>query len=84
MSSKSKRQPMRMSQNQIGCRYLLVSLWAWVSKAAPSPELVDEVAKEVYNVLDSLKSKNLTESQIVAQLEDEYGIHTDWARRDRS
>ena len=83
MSSKSKRQPRRISATDLGNRFLLLFVWAWVNVCHPTVGEILAVKKEILNVSDSLRQGLINERMIAEQLRDEYGLATDWARRDR-
>ena len=83
MSSKSKRQPRRISATDLGNRFLLLFVWAWVNVCHPTVGQILAVKKEILNVSDSLRQGLINERMIAEQLRDEYGLATDWARRDR-
>lgn len=83
MSSKSKRQPRRLSANELGNRYLLVFVWAWVSVCHPDPGEIYRVKAEILNISESLRAGLVTEKMLADQLRDECGLLTDWQRRDR-
>jgi len=81
MSSKSKQKPRRWSRTKQINSDLLVFFWALASKAPLETAL--QVIQEVTNVNDSLKKGLITLDMINKQLVEEYGIVTDWQRRDR-
>ena len=83
MSSKSKNNTRRQSATQLGNRHLIVFLWAMCSVLHSTPPQITAVRDEIHNVLDSLRTGRLRESDIVAALAEEENILTDWARRDR-
>ncbi len=83
MSSKSKRRPHRQSTTALGNRYLLVFIWAWVSVCRPAIEDIYAVKAEIVNVSESMRRGLLTEKMIADQLIEEFGLKTDWDRRDR-
>ena len=83
MSNKSKRQPRRMSASELGNRYLLIFVWAWVSVCHPEPAEILRVKAEILNVCESVRTGQVTERMIAEQLRDEFGLLTDWQRRDR-
>ena len=62
---------------------LLVFVWAWVSVCDPEISDILRVKAEIVNVCESLAAGNLTLDMINRQLMDEFGLATDWARRDR-
>lgn len=82
MSGKSKRQP-RTNTAELWNRALLIFLWGWVSVCRPDPETIRRVKTEFWNVADSMRRGLVTPRMIVEQLRDEYGLVTDWERRDR-
>ncbi len=82
MSGKSKRQP-RTNTAELWNRALLIFLWGWVSVCRPDPETIQRVKAEFWNVADSMRRGLVTPRMIVEQLRDEYGLVTDWERRDR-
>lgn len=81
MSNKSKRQPRKWSRVRQINADLLVFFWALVSKVPIAQAL--EVIDEVQNINDSLRSGLITLDMINKQLIEEFGLLTDWARRDR-
>ena len=83
MSSKSKRPPRRLSATDLGNRYLLLFIWAWVSVCKPSVGDILAVKAEILNVSESMRQGLVNERMIAEQLEAEYGLRTDWQRRDR-
>lgn len=83
MSSKSKRAPQRVSKTELSNRLLLVFVWAWVSVCHPDVGQILAVKKEILNVSESMRMGLINERMIAEQLRDEYGLATDWARRDR-
>ena len=82
MSNKSKR-PRKWSRTAQINSDLLVFFWAWVSKTHPDIDQIREVMGEVVNVSESLRAGRVSLDDINRQLADEFGIMTDWARRDR-
>ena len=82
MSNKSKRGP-KWSRTAQRNADLLVFVWAWVSVCNPDVGQIMRVKAEILNVCESLTSGNLTLDMINRQLMDEFGLATDWARRDR-
>lgn len=83
MSSKSKHPPRRMSATDLGNRFLLLFVWAWVSVSHPTVGELLAVKREILNVSESMRKGLVTERMIAEQLREEYGLATDWARRDR-
>lgn len=83
MSSKSKRRPQRLNATTVTNRCLLMFVWAWVSVCKPSVEDLRAVTAEILNVSDSMRRGLISERMIADQLRDEFGLETDWARRDR-
>lgn len=83
MSSKSKRPPRRLSATDLGNRFLLLFVWAWVSVSHPTVGEIIAVKKEILNVSESMRMGLISERMIAEQLRDEYGLATDWTRRDR-
>ena len=83
MSSKSKRPPRRLSATDLGNRFLLLFVWAWVSMCHPTVGEIIAVKKEILNVSESMRMGLISERMIAEQLRDEYGLATDWTRRDR-
>lgn len=83
MSSKSKRRPHRQSATDLGNRFLLLFVWAWVNVCHPTVGEILAVKKEILNVSESMRQGLVNERMIAEQLRDEYGLATDWARRDR-
>lgn len=83
MSSKSKHGPRRLSATDLGNRFLLLFVWAWVSVSHPALGEILAVKKEILNLSESMRKGLVTERMIAEQLRDEYGLATDWARRDR-
>lgn len=83
MSSKSKRPPRRLSATDLGNRFLLLFVWAWVSVSHPTVGEIIAVKKEILNVSESMRLGLISERMIAEQLRDEYGLATDWTRRDR-
>ena len=83
MSSKSKHPPKRLSPTQQMNRDLLIFLWAWVSVTKPTVMQIRAVADEIKKVADSVRRGLVNETMIARQLEDEFGVYTDWNRRDR-
>ena len=83
MSSKSKHPPRRLSATDLGNRFLLLFVWAWVSVCHPSAEEILAVKAEILTVSDSMRKGLANERMIAEQLREEYGLVTDWARRDR-
>ena len=83
MSSKSKHPPKRLSPTQQMNRDLLIFLWAWVSVTKPTIVQIHAVADEIKKVADSVRRGLVNETMIARQLEDEFGVFTDWNRRDR-
>lgn len=83
MSSKSKHPPKRLSSTQQMNRDLLIFLWAWVSVTKPTVMQIRAVADEIKTVADSVRRGLVNETMIARQLEDEFGVYTDWNRRDR-
>lgn len=84
MSSKSKKAPRRLSAADLGNRYLLLFVWAWVSVCRPTVGEILKVKAEILNVSESMRMGLVNERMIAEQLRDEYGLATDWARRDRA
>ena len=72
-----------MSAADLGNRFLLLFVWAWVNVCHPDVGEILAVKKEILNVSDSLRQGLINERMIAEQLRDEYGLATDWARRDR-
>ena len=83
MSSKSKHPPRRMNATDLGNRFLLIFVWAWVSICHPTVRQILDVKAEILNVSESMRKGLVNERMIAEQLRDEYGLQTDWARRDR-
>ena len=83
MSGKSKRPPRRLNASELGNGYLLLFVWAWVSVCKPSVGDIMAVKAEILNVSESLRRGLVNERMIAEQLETEYGLRTDWQRRDR-
>ena len=83
MSSKSKQKPRRLSPTQQMNRDLLIFLWAWVCVAKPSAVQINAVADEIKKLADSVRRGLVNETMIARQLETEFGVYTDWTRRDR-
>ena len=84
MSSKSKRKaPRRLSPTQQMNRDLLIFLWAWVSVKKPTAAEIYAVKDEIIKVSDSVRMGLVNETMIAQQLAEEFGVLTDWARRDR-
>lgn len=83
MSNKSKRPPTKKSNTRLFNEALLVFLWAWVSVEQPDELTINRVAAEILNVIESLHTRNITLDMINKQLLEEFGVMTDWARRDR-
>lgn len=83
VSSKSKRPPRRLNATELGNRYLLLFVWAWVSVCRPAIEDIYAVKAEIVNVSESMRRGLLTEKMIADQLIEEFGLKTDWNRRDR-
>lgn len=83
MSNKSKYPPKRLSPTQQMNRDLLIFLWAWVSVTKPTVVQIRAVADEIKTVADSVRRGLVNETMIARQLEDEFGVFTDWTRRDR-
>ena len=82
MSNKSKRKPaQRWSRTKQINSDLLVFFWALTSKVPL--EMALAVVEEVRNVNDSLRKGLISLDMINRQLIEEFGIQTDWARRDR-
>ena len=83
VSSKSKRPPRRLNASELGNRFLLIFVWAWVSVSHPSYEEIMAVKAEILNISESLRQGLVNERMIAEQLRDEYDLLTDWVRRDR-
>ena len=83
MSSKSKQKPRRLSSTQQMNRDLLIFLWAWVCVAKPDAVQINAVADEIKKLADSVRRGLVNETMIARQLETEFGVYTDWNRRDR-
>ncbi len=83
MSSKSKKRPQRLNVTAVTNRCLLMFVWAWVSIYSPTVEEIMALTAEIYNVSDSMRRGLINERMIAEQLRDEFGLETDWARRDR-
>lgn len=81
MSGKSKQKPRRWSRTKQINSDLLVFFWALCSTVPLEQAL--PVIEEVRNINDSLKKGLINLDSINKQLIEEYGIHTDWERRDR-
>lgn len=72
-----------MSKTELSNRLLLVFVWAWVNVCHPTVGEILAVKKEILNVSESMRLGLINERMIAEQLRDEYGLATDWARRDR-
>ena len=83
MSSKSKKRPPKWSKTAQMNSDLLIFFWALVTKGGLDIETMQAVMGEVINVTQSVKAGLVSLDMINKQLISEYGIHTDWARRDR-
>ena len=83
MSSKSKKPQRRLNATELGNRFLLLFIWAWVSVSHPTVEAILAVKAEILNVSESMRKGLVNERMIAEQLEAEYGLRTDWVRRDR-
>lgn len=83
MSNKSKRPQRRLSATDLGNRFLLLFVWAWVSVCHPTVGEIIAVKKEILNVSESMRMGLITERMIAEQLRDECDILTDWQRRDQ-
>ena len=83
MSSKSKKPPKRLSSTQQMNRDLLIFLWAWVSVTKPTVTQICAVKDEIIKLSDSVRRGLVNETMIARQLEEEFDVFTDWARRDR-
>ena len=84
MSSKSKKRGKRhLGQSEVMNRCMLCMLWAIVNVLHPQLGVLQAIKREAYAVFDSLREGRLTDAQIVEQLQSEYGVVTDWSRRDR-
>jgi len=83
VSNKSKRQPAKKSSTRIFNEALLVFLWSWISVEKPDELTINRVSSEILNVTESLHKHNISLDMINKQLLEEFGVKTDWARRDR-
>ena len=83
MSGESKKPPRRLNATELGNRFLLLFIWAWVSVSHPTVADILAVKAEILNVSDSMRKGLVNERMIAEQLEAEYGLRTDWVRRDR-
>ena len=83
MSSKSKQRPREKSSTRIFNEALMVFLWSWISVAQPDELTINRVSSEILNVIESLHARNISLDMINKQLLEEFGVKTDWARRDR-
>ena len=83
MSNKSKRPPAKKSNTRLFNEALLVFLWSWISVEQPDELTINRVAAEILNVIESLHTRDITLDMINKQLLEEFGVKTDWARRDR-
>jgi len=61
----------------------MVFLWSWISVAQPDELTINRVSSEILNVIESLHARNISIDMINKQLLEEFGVKTDWARRDR-
>ena len=78
MSSKSKKQPERVSINKAIDAALTIFLWAFCTGFSPEFDAIEKVGREIRSVRDSVNKGALTIPQLRKALEDEYDLRLVW------